>query len=115
MRPCFLCELFRNMNDRTRDLIVLNSAYGFVGCVSLLLAVSIIFGKDYGRLILVTVIPVYSLYYVVMYSRICNGYSNEVKRISAFGIIGRGTFVGVIYYLSLYLTPVLLLLLPVVS
>lgn len=95
------------MDDRARDSLVLRSAYGFVGCVCLLLVVAIMFGKSYGRLILFTVIPVYSLYYAVMYWCVCRAYQDEVKRISAFGIIGRGTFVGAIYYLSLWLTAVL--------
>lgn len=98
------------MNDKTRDVIVLNSAYGFVGCVVLLVMVSVIFGKSYGRFVLFTACPIYSTYYAVMYNRICSGYSNETKRISAFGVIGRGTFVGAIYYLSLYLVTVSILL-----
>ena len=99
------------MNDKTRELLVLKSAYAFIACWCLLIAVSVIFGKAHGRLILVTIIPAYSMYYAVMYNSICKGYSEEGKRISAFGIIGRGTFVGALYYLSLCILAFSLLLL----
>ena len=98
------------MNDKTRDLIVQKSAYGFMGCVFLLLAVSIIYGKGMGRMVLFAIVPMYSLYYVVMYNLVCRGYDSEVKRISAFGTIGRGKFFGVIYYLSLFIVSVFLFL-----
>lgn len=98
------------MDDRTRDTIVLRSAYGFMGCVCLLIAVGAIFGKSYGRVVLFMLFLPYSLYYMVMYRVVCKTYENEVKRISAFGLIGRGTFVGAIYYLSIFLFAVLLFL-----
>jgi hypothetical protein len=95
------------MDDRKRELIVKNSAYGFVGIFCSLFVVAVIFGKESGRLMLITVVPVYALYYVVMYRYIGTSYQDEVKRISAFGIIGRGTFVGAVYYLSLWILAVL--------
>lgn len=99
------------MDDKTRDLVVLNSAYGFVGCICILLFVGALFGKGYGRMVLLTLIPAYSLYYVVMYLHICRSYEDDTKRMSSFGLVGRGTFVGAIYHLSLWLSAVLFLFL----
>ena len=98
------------MDDRTRDAIVLNSACGYLACVCILF-ISLIFGKYYGRLMLLTAFPVYSLYYTVMYNLVCRGYLDEVKRNSAFGVIARGTLVGSIYYLSQFYLVVSFLLL----
>ncbi|MGP9800775.1 hypothetical protein [Rheinheimera sp. NSM] len=98
------------MDDKTRETLVIYSAYGYLGCLSAMMVVAMIFGKPYGRAVLYTLIPLYSLYYAVMYWRVCRGYKDQVKRISAFGIIGRGTFVGAMYYLSLFFCAVLLYL-----
>jgi hypothetical protein len=95
------------MDDREREILVKNSAYGFVGIICLLFVVAAIFGKAYARQILIAVVPFYSLYYVLMYRYISGSYEDGVKRISAFGIIGRGTFVGAVYYLSLLILAVL--------
>ncbi len=91
------------MNDMKRDLIVKISAYGFVGCVLILLLLSVTLGKSYGRNFLLTIMPLYSLFYVVIYNYICRGFESETKRLTAFGLIGRGTFVGSIYYVSLFI------------
>ena len=91
------------MDDNQRDLIIKKSAYGFVFCVCILLLASAIYGKDIARIILFTIIPAYSAYYVVMYRVICKSYKDEVKKMHCYGILGRGTFVGVIYYLSVML------------
>jgi hypothetical protein len=40
----------------------------------------------------------------------CRGFDDKVKRISAFGIIGRGTFVGAIYYASIFITLIIVFL-----
>lgn len=90
------------MDDKTRDKLVRASAYGFLLCVCLLFAAGAVFGKSYGRLVLFTLFPPYALYYVVMYRVVCKAYEDEVKRLSAFGLIARGTFVGAIYYLSIF-------------
>ena len=90
------------MNDNKREIIVRVSAYGFIVCVFILLLLTISLGESYGKKFLVTAIPLYSVFYVVTYNYICRGFEDEVKRISAFGIIGRGTFVGAIYYASIF-------------
>ncbi|WP_206060496.1 VOC family protein [Nitrincola alkalilacustris] len=66
------------MDDKGRDSLVLNSAYGYVFCLSSVIVVSIIFGKPYGRVLLFTLIPVYSIYYAIMYWRVCRSYEDEV-------------------------------------
>ena len=91
------------MDDNKRDLIIRSSAYGFVFCVCILLLTGAIYGKSIGRIILFTLIPAYSAYYVVMYRVTCKGYKDEIKKMHCYGILGRGTFVGVIYYLSVML------------
>ncbi len=98
------------MDDIKRESIVRKSAYGYVFCIGILFTVAVVFGKSYGRIILLTLMPLYSLYYAVMYQIICNGYEDEIKRISAFGILGRGTFVGAMYYLSILIVVLTLFL-----
>lgn len=91
------------MDDKQRELIIKRSAYGFIGCVCLLFFTGALFGKSAGRTILFTLIPAYSAYYVVMYRIMCKGYKDEVKKMYCYGFLGRGTFVGAIYYVSLML------------
>lgn len=91
------------MNDHTRDAIVRINAYGFLACIALLLVSSFTFGKGFGFWLLASLMPAYSIYYAVMYWQLCKNYSDEVKRLSAFGSIGRGTLAGAIYYVSLFL------------
>lgn len=98
------------MDDRARESLVVKSALGFIGCASLLLVVTLVFGKSYGRMILLSVIPGYSIYYVVLYNWTCRTYTDEVKRISAFGPMGRGRLVGAIYYLCLWIIVVITLI-----
>ncbi|GAA0824058.1 hypothetical protein GCM10009111_34500 [Colwellia asteriadis] len=103
------------MDDTKRTKIIVNSAYGFITCACYLFLVTVIYGKPYGRLVLFTVIPLYSLYYVLIYRKICLNYDDEMKRISAFGLIGRGTLVGSIYYLCVFLLCVFILLLSAIA
>lgn len=102
-------KLIIRMDDRNRDILVKRSAYGFVSSFLILFIVAIFFGKNYGTYFLCTVIPIYSLYYLLMYRIVCKNYKDEVKRISAFGLIARGTFVGSIYYASMFILATLLL------
>jgi len=103
------------MNDHKRELIVRVSAYGFVVCILILLLLSIAMGKNYGRNFLLTTIPLYSIFYAVIYNYICRGFESETKRISAFGIIARGTFVGAIYYTSIFISLIVVFLFIIVS
>jgi hypothetical protein len=89
------------MDNRARDLFIQSSTYGFLGCVCLLFFVAVIFGKEYGRLILFTMVLICSLYCAVMCRYVGAPYEDETKRTSDFGIIGRGTFVGAVKYLSI--------------
>lgn len=91
------------MDDRKRELIIKRSAYGFLFCVFILFLTGAIYGKGMARVILLTVIPIYSAYYVVIYRLMCKGYQDEIKKLYCYGNLGRGSFVGVIYYLSFML------------
>ena len=91
------------MDDEKRDLIIKASAYGFVCCICILLLSGATYGKSVGTNLLLTLIPAYSIYYVITYRIICKGYKNEIKKMSCYGILARVTFTGVTYYVSLML------------
>lgn len=101
----------KTMDDRKRDLIVKRSAYGYLCCIALLFFISIVFGKIYGQLLLLTIIPVYNLYYLVMYILVCRGYRDKWRRIGAFGFGSRTTLTGLLYNLSLFVLLLTLLFL----
>lgn len=101
------------MNDIEKEIKLKKYAIGYVSCWIVLLIISVIFGKAYGRLIVLTVIPFYSLFYVFLYRRICKSYEDETKRMLAFGYGTRGTFIGIVYSTSLCLSIVSTLLIAV--
>ena len=103
------------MDDIKRDLLIRSSAYGFVICVCILLLAGALYGKNTGRIILFTIIPVYSAYYVVMYRATCKGYKDEIKKMYCYGLLARGTLTGVIYYLSATLVLLISYLLIIVA
>lgn len=37
------------MDDKTRETLVIYSAYGYLGCICAMMVVAMIFGKPYGR------------------------------------------------------------------
>ena len=90
------------INDDARTLIVKRSAYGYVLCFLMAIFISVMFGKNYGRFIILFVVPVYSLFYFITYRLICKGYNDELKKWLAFSSSSRGSFVGGMYYLSIF-------------
>ena len=99
-----------SMDDRKRDAIVSGSAYVYLACIALLFSVATAFGKIYGQLILLTLFPVYALYYALMYVLVCRGYKDQLKRLSAFGNGSRTSLTGLLFHLSLYLLIIFALL-----
>jgi hypothetical protein len=92
------------MNDAVRDNIIRKSAYGFLACVAFLFLMTMLNGRAESRWILAIIFPLYSLYYVIMYTTLCNGYQDKTKKMMAYSHGARGTLVGVIYYLSWAIT-----------
>jgi len=76
----------------------------------MLFALAALYGKDYGESFLLSVMPMYSLFYLMSYRVLCSGFENETRRAISFGIMARGTFVGATYYLSIWLFLVIALL-----
>ncbi|RXJ87779.1 hypothetical protein [Arcobacter sp. CECT 8985] len=91
------------MNDKTKEIKLKKYAMGNVSCLLFMFVISIFFGKEYGRLILFTIIPLYSIFYIFIYRKISKSYKSADKRLLAFGMVARGTFTGSIYYLSIFI------------
>ncbi|MFE8073329.1 hypothetical protein QQM79_19910 [Marinobacteraceae bacterium S3BR75-40.1] len=89
------------MNDNEKETVLRDCAYGFVYIFILLMVLSVFFGKEHVRWLGLTVILIYALFYIVIYRAICKSYKDENKRLKAFGVLARGTFVGAIYYASI--------------
>ena len=89
------------MNDTNREIILKTCANVYLVCLLILLLLSISFGKETGRLFLLTVLSLYSLFYVLMYNYICRGFKDKIRKMYAFGNIAGGTLVGAIYYSSM--------------
>lgn len=98
------------MNDNKREFILKKVAHGYLACVFMLLLLTMTMGKEYGRFFLLTVIFLYSLFYVVIYNYICRGFDEDIRRMNAFGNMARGTLVGVIYYTSMLISFIIIYL-----
>ena len=90
------------MRDCERDKLIEKSVYVYIAILVIIPASSIILGKAAGVIAFLMLHPVYSIYYIFMYYYTSKGYKDEVKKISAFGTIGRGTLKGAFYYLSIF-------------
>ncbi|AXX93339.1 hypothetical protein CPU12_07810 [Malaciobacter molluscorum LMG 25693] len=91
------------MNDKNKQIKLKKYALGNLFCWFFMIVISIIFSKEYGRTILFTIIPIYSVFYIFIYHKITRSYKDPNKRLLAFGIIARGTLTGAMYYLSIFI------------
>lgn len=83
------------MNDSVRESIIRNSAYGFLLCFFVLIIGAIIFGKGFGRLILLTIIPPYSIYYTQYITRLCTTASAKGMKTKQNELLRLGSLAGV--------------------